>query len=57
MSEYTFIRQSEAEDDLKKYEIFSKKNESISKHLQEIQTENVKAEKSTIEIERMLDSL
>lgn len=55
MNDHIGIRQSEADDQLKKYEIISKTSEVLQKRISEIQERNAQASKATGEIEKMLE--
>ena len=54
LSEHIGIRQSEADDQLKKFEILSKTNEVLAKRIGEIQERNTQAKQATQEIDKML---
>jgi hypothetical protein len=56
VSEYVFLKQSEAEANLAKYEIFQKKNYMLNKNIKVINDKNFLAEKTMIEMDTMIEA-
>jgi Na+-translocating ferredoxin:NAD+ oxidoreductase RnfG subunit len=57
IDDHTIERQSEADNNLLKFEILQKKNEFVKNNIKEINDRNTKLQKATVEIDELLETL